>query len=152
MPNEPENIGLLALMLLQDSRREARISDHGELVTLEEQDRSRWHRNKIAEGIRLVETVLPLGRVGNYHIQAAIAAVHAEATTAKETDWPQIVTLYHELIRINSSPIVALNHAAVAISEGFEKGLLLMDDANLGRKLSFSPPYAHGQRVYAPGS
>ena len=136
MPDEPENIGLLALMLLQDSRREARINDQGALVTLEEQDRSRWDRNKIAEGIRLVETVLPLGRVGNYQIQAAIAAVHAEATMAEETDWPQIVALYRELMRINSSPIVALNHAAaLAMSEGFEKGLLLMDEANVGRKL-----------------
>ncbi|PYT03816.1 MAG: RNA polymerase subunit sigma-24, partial [Acidobacteria bacterium] len=110
--------------------------DQGGLVTLEEQDRSRWDRNKIAEGIRLVETVLPLGRVGNYQIQAAIAAVHAEATMAEETDWPQIVALYRELMRINSSPIVALNHAAaLAMSEGFEKGLLLMDEANVGRKL-----------------
>jgi RNA polymerase sigma-70 factor, ECF subfamily len=136
MPNEPENIGLLALMLLQDSRREARINRQGELVTLEEQDRSRWDRNKIAEGIQLVEKALPLGRVGNYQIQAAIAAVHAEAKTAIETDWPQIVALYGELMRINASPIVALNHAAaVAMTGEVTKGLALMDQANKSRKL-----------------
>jgi len=136
MPNEPENYGLLALMLLQDSRRAARISDRGELVILEEQDRSKWDRKKIAEGIRLVEHALSLRRVGNYQIQAAIAAVHAEAETAKETDWPQIVALYRELIRINSSPIVALNHAvAVAMTGEVTKGLALMDQANANRKL-----------------
>jgi len=136
MPNEPENFGLLALMLLQDSRRAARISDQGELVILEEQDRSIWDRKKIAEGIRLVENALSSGRVGNYQIQAAIAAVHAEAETAKETDWLQIVALYQELMRINSSPIVALNHAvAVAMTGEVTKGLALIDEANTGRKL-----------------
>jgi len=136
MPNEPENMGLLALMLLQDSRRETRMNEGGELVTLEDQDRSRWDRNRIKEGIRLVETVLPLGRVGNYQIQAAIAAVHAEAMTADETDWPQVVALYKELMRINSSPIVALNHAAaVAMSEGYGEGLRLIDEAGGNGKL-----------------
>ena len=136
MPNEPENFGLLALMLLQDSRREARINDRGELVILEEQDRSTWDREKIQEGIRLVERVLPLGRVGNHQIQAAIAAVHAEAKTASETDWPQIVALYRELMRINSSPIVALNHAvAVAMTGEVTEGLALMDEANATKKL-----------------
>ena len=136
LPNEPENIGLLALILLQDSRREARINEQSELVTLEHQDRRRWDRNKIAEGIRLIETVLPMGRVGNYQLQAAIAAVHAEAKTADETDWPQIVALYQELMRINSSPIVALNYAAaVAMSAGWAAGLALMDEANAGKKL-----------------
>jgi RNA polymerase sigma-70 factor (ECF subfamily) len=136
MPNEPENIGLLALMLLQDSRRSARINDRGELVILEEQDRSSWDQNKIAEGISLVERVLPRGRVGNYQLQAAIAAVHAEARTAAETDWPQIVALYQELMRINASPIVALNHAvAVAMSGDINRGLALMDQANTARKL-----------------
>jgi len=137
LPNEPENMGLLALMLLQDSRREARMNEQGELVTLEDQDRSRWDKNRIEEGIRLVETVLPLGRVGNYQIQAAIAAVHAEARAADQTDWRQIVALYKELMRINSSPIVALNHAAaVAMSEGFEKGLSLIDEASVDGKLN----------------
>ena len=136
MPNEPENMGLLALMLLQDSRRETRMNERGELVTLEDQNRSRWDRNKIEEGIRLVETVLPLGRVGKYQIQAAIAAVHAEARTAEETDWPQIVALYQELMRITSSPIVALNHAAaLAMSEGFEEGLRLIEEVGANGKL-----------------
>jgi RNA polymerase sigma-70 factor (ECF subfamily) len=136
MPNEPENLGLLALMLLQDSRRAARINDRGELVTLEEQDRSIWDRKKIEEGIRLVERALSLGRVSNYQVQAAIAAVHAEAQTANETDWPQIVALYQELMRINPSPIVALNHAAaVAMSGDVTRGLALMDEVNGTRTL-----------------
>lgn len=134
--NEPENLGLLALMMLQESRRQARMNERGEFVTLEEQDRSRWDRKEIEEGLRVVETVLLSGRVGNYQLQAVIAAVHAEATTAEETDWPQIVALYKELMRINSSAIVALNHAAaVAMSEGIEKGLNLIDEAGANGKL-----------------
>ena len=130
LPNEPENIGLLALMLLQNSRRRARVNDRGELVTLEEQDRSLWDRAEIAEGVRLLENALSLGRVGNYQLQAAIAAVHCEASTPAETDWPQIVALYEELMRISSSPVVALNHAAaVAMAEGAENGLRLIDAA-----------------------
>ena len=136
MRNEPENLGLLALMLLQDSRREARINERGELVILDEQDRSTWDQKKIEEGIGLVERVPPLGRVGNYQIQAAIAAVHAEAKTAEETDWSQIVALYQELMRVNSSPIVALNHAvAVAMTGEVTEGLALMDEANATKKL-----------------
>jgi RNA polymerase sigma-70 factor (ECF subfamily) len=136
LPNEPENIGLLALMLLQDSRRDARVSDQGELVTLEEQDRTRWDAAEIEEGIRLVQAALGLRRVGSYQLQAAIAAVHAEAKSADETDWPQIVALYEELMRITSSPIVALNHAAaVAMSEGFEEGLSLVESAGSGGAL-----------------
>jgi len=136
LPSEAENLGLLALTLLQDSRREARINERDEIVTLEDQDRSRWDHNEIGEGLRLVEAALRLGRVGNYQLQAAIAAVHAEANTADETDWPQIVALYKELMRINSSPIVALNHAAaVAMSEGPEKGLSLIEDAGASGKL-----------------
>lgn len=136
LPTEPESSGLLALMLLQDSRREARMDERGELVTLEDQDRSRWDRNEIEEGLRLVETALRLGRVGNYQLQAAIAAVHAEAETADETDWPQIVALYKELMRISSSAIVALNHAAaVAMSEGLEKGLSLIEETGASGKL-----------------
>jgi RNA polymerase sigma-70 factor, ECF subfamily len=130
LPNEPENMGLLALMLLQDSRRDARVNEKGELVTLEEQDRSRWDASEIAEGVQLVQTALSLRRVGNYQLQAAIAAVHAEAKHAEETDWPQIVALYGELMRITSSPVVALNYAAaVAMSEGPERGLHLLDAA-----------------------
>jgi len=131
LPDEPENIGLLALMLLQDSRRNARVNDNGELVTLEEQDRSRWDAREIDEGVNLVQRALRLRRVGIYQLQAAIAAVHAEAQTASETDWRQIVALYEELLRLTASPIVALNHAAaVAMSEGFERGLGLIEAAN----------------------
>lgn len=128
LPDEPENLGLLALMLLQDSRRDARVNKQGELVTLEDQDRSLWNAAEIEEGVNLVQRALRLRRVGSYQLQAAIAALHAEAGAADETDWRQIVALYEELMRITSSPIVALNHAAaVAMAEGPEKGLALMD-------------------------
>jgi RNA polymerase sigma-70 factor (ECF subfamily) len=128
LPNEPENIGLLALMLLQDSRRRARVNDEGELVTLEEQDRSLWDRAEIEEGVRLLEHALSLARVGKYQLQAAIAAVHCEATNAGETDWRQIVALYEELMRFSSSPVIALNHAAaVAMRDGPETGLSLIE-------------------------
>ena len=136
IPNEPENLGLLSLLLLQDSRRDARSDERGEFVTLDEQDRSLWDRSEIDAGVRLVETALRLGRVGAYQLQAAIAAVHAEAKTADKTDWPQIVALYKKLMRINPSPIVALNHAAaVAMSEGFEKGLTLVEEVGASGKL-----------------
>ncbi len=136
LPDETENTGLLALMLLQDSRREARVNDEGELVTLEEQDRSRWDQREIEEGVRLVQTALRLQRVGKYQLQAAIAAVHAEAKTADETDWRQIVALYEELMRITASPIVALNHAAaVAMAQGFERGLSFIEAADAGGAL-----------------
>jgi len=136
LPDEPENLGLLALMLLQDSRREARVNDQGELVTLEEQDRSLWNVAEIEEGVKLVQTALRMRQVGSYQLQAAIAAVHAEAKAADETDWRQIVALYEELMRITSSPIVALNHAAaVAMAEGFEKGLALIDAVGAGGAL-----------------
>jgi RNA polymerase sigma-70 factor (ECF subfamily) len=128
MPDEPENAGLLALMLLQDSRRNARLSTHGELVTLEDQDRTLWNRAQISEGIQLVESTLSRGRVGVYQLQAAIAAVHAESQTAADTDWRQIVALYSELQKLNDSPVVSLNRAvAIAMTEGFEPGLTLMD-------------------------
>ena len=134
--DRPENLGLLALMLLQDSRRVARINAEGELATLEEQDRSLWNQAEIAEGLRLVETALRLRRIGPYQLQAAIAAVHAEAKAAGETDWRQIVALYAELMRMDQSPIVALNHAAaVAMSEGFEQGLKLIDEVGAEGKL-----------------
>jgi RNA polymerase sigma-70 factor (ECF subfamily) len=128
LPSESENLGLLALMLLQDSRREARVNKQGELVTLEEQDRSLWNTAEMDEGVNLVQRGLRLRRVGKYQLQAAIAAVHAEARDADQTDWRQIVALYEELMRITSSPVVALNHAAaVAMAEGPEKGLALID-------------------------
>lgn len=136
LPNEMENFGLLALMLLHDSRRSARINAQGELVMLEDQDRSLWDHEEISEGLRLVEHALRLRSLGPYQLQAAIAAVHAEAKTAGETDWLQIVALYQELIRINPSPIVALNHAAaVAMSEGLEQGLALFEEAGSTGKL-----------------
>ena len=136
LPDEPENMGLLALMLLQDSRRETRVNDRGELITLEEQDRSRWDTEEIEEGVQLVQAALSLRRVGSYQLQAAIAAVHAEAKRADETDWRQIVALYEELLRITSSPVVALNHAAaVAMSEGFERGLSFIESAGADGKL-----------------
>jgi RNA polymerase sigma-70 factor (ECF subfamily) len=136
LPNDPENMGLLALMLLQDSRRWARVNNEGELVTLEAQDRSRWDEAEIAEGMQLVQEALSLRRVGNYQLQAAIAAVHAEAKHADQTDWRQIVALYEELLRLTSSPVVALNHAAaVAMSEGPEQGLRLLEAAGAGGAL-----------------
>ena len=135
-PDEPENLGLLALMLLQDSRRSARVNDDGELVTLEQQDRAAWDQREIAEGLRLIERALLLGRAGPYQLQAAIAALHAEAKSADETDWAQITALYRELLRMNPSPIIALNHAAaVTMLEGPEAGLRLIDAAGSSGKL-----------------
>ena len=147
LPNEPENLGLLALMLLHDSRRNARMDQQGELVTLEEQDRSLWEEEAISEGLRLVETALRLGRVGTYQLQAAIAAVHAESKSPAETDWGQIAALYAELLRIKPSPVVALNHAAaIAMSEGFEEGLRLMDEIGVASKLD-DYYFFHGARA-----
>jgi RNA polymerase sigma-70 factor, ECF subfamily len=129
MPAQPENLGLLSLMLLHDSRRDARVNAAGELVPLEEQDRSTWHREQIEEGLRLVEKALRIGRPGPYQLQAAIVAVHAEAETAAQTDWKQIAAIYQTLLRMNGSPVVALNHAvAVAMSDGIETGLSLLDE------------------------
>jgi RNA polymerase sigma-70 factor (ECF subfamily) len=128
MSGEPENLGLLALMLLHDSRRDARVNQAGELIPLEEQDRSRWHRDQIEQGLHLVERALRLGSVGPFQLQAAIAALHADAKTPEETDWKQIAALYQELARRHSSPVVLLNHAvAVAMSEGLDKGLSLIE-------------------------
>jgi RNA polymerase sigma-70 factor (ECF subfamily) len=127
MPNEPENLGLHALMLLHDSRRDARVNAAGELVPLEEQDRSTWNGAQIEEGLQLVEKSLHMGRVGPYQLQAAIAALHAQAKTAEQTDWNQIAALYSVLSRSTGSPVIALNHAvAVAMSRGFETGLELI--------------------------
>ncbi len=124
MPDEPEAIGLLALILLLDSRRETRVDPGGALVLLEEQDRSRWDVEAIAEGRSLVERALRLRRVGPYQLQAAIAALHTE----EATDWRQIVALYDELRRFSSSAVVELNRAAaVAMVEGPERGLELIE-------------------------
>jgi RNA polymerase sigma-70 factor, ECF subfamily len=125
---EPEAIGLLALMLMQESRRVARASPAGDLVLLEDQDRSLWNRDLIAEGSALVERALSSRRIGPYTLQAAIAAVHAEAPNAAGTDWAQIVGLYDVLVRVNPSPVVELNRAvAVAMRDGPEAGLALID-------------------------
>jgi RNA polymerase sigma-70 factor, ECF subfamily len=126
---EPEVMGLLGLMLLQESRRGARTSSDGDLVLLEQQDRSLWNRDQIAEGISLTERALTSHRFGAYTLQAAIAAVHAESFSADSTDWRQITLLYDRLLRIQPSPVVELNRAvAVAMYEGPEQGLRLIDD------------------------
>jgi RNA polymerase sigma-70 factor, ECF subfamily len=125
---EPEALGLLALMLLHDSRRAARSSVSGELVRLDDQDRSLWDRNQIAEGASLVERALSSRRVGPYSIQAAIAAVHAAAPSAAATDWAEIVGLYDVLSRADPSPVIELNRAvAVAMRDGPSAGLMLID-------------------------
>src|SRR5919106_1072054 len=128
MPDEPEVLGLLALMLLQDSRRETRISAAGELVLLEDQDRSRWDRGEIEEGAAVLDRALRLGEPGPYQLQAAIAALHAEAASPEDTDWSQIAMLYGRLLEAQPSPVVALNRAvAVAMAEGPERGLEVME-------------------------
>ena len=125
---EPEVLGLLALMLLQESRRTARTSPSGELILLADQDRMLWNREQIAEGVELVEKALTSRRFGPYTLQAAIAAVHAEAATAAATDWRQIVALYKHLARIRPSPVVHLNRAvAIAECDGPEAGLTHID-------------------------
>jgi RNA polymerase sigma-70 factor (ECF subfamily) len=125
---EPEVTGLLALMLLQESRRAARTSPSGELILLEKQDRALWNREQITEGVALVERALQSRRFGPYTLQAAIAAVHSEAASAVETDWAQIVALYGVLARAEPSPVVELNRAvAVAMRDGPEAGLRLID-------------------------
>jgi RNA polymerase sigma-70 factor, ECF subfamily len=129
MPDEPEAAGLLALMLLQDARSAARLDDAGDLVSLEDQERSRWDGARIAEGIRLLEAALRRQRAGPYQIQAAIAACHSEAASSVDTDWAQIAMLYGELRRILPSAVVELNRAvAVAMADGLEAGLALVDD------------------------
>jgi RNA polymerase sigma-70 factor, ECF subfamily len=125
---EPEVLGLLALMLLQESRRAARTSPAGELILLEDQDRSRWNREQIAEGVALLEKALNSRRFGAYTLQAAIAAVHAEAESVALTDWRRIVALYNQLVRIQPSPVVHLNCAvAIAMRDGPEAGLTQID-------------------------
>jgi RNA polymerase sigma-70 factor (ECF subfamily) len=125
---DPEAVGLLALMILQESRRDARTSDTGDLILLDEQDRSKWDRSAIAEGERLVESALKSRRFGPYTVQAAIAGTHAAARTAEETDWRQIVALYDVLLRIDRSPVVELNRAAaIAMKYGPEYGLGAID-------------------------
>jgi RNA polymerase sigma-70 factor (ECF subfamily) len=125
---EPEVMGLLALMLLQESRRRARASPNGDLILLEHQDRSLWNRDQIAEGRALVVRALASRRFGPYTLQAAIAAVHADAPDAAATNWAQLVELYDLLVRSVPSPVVELNRAvAVAMRDGSEAGLALID-------------------------
>jgi RNA polymerase sigma-70 factor (ECF subfamily) len=134
MPDEPEVLGLLALLLLQHARRATRVDASGVLVPLEEQDRSRWDAGQIAEGTRILETALRRRRPGPYQIQAAIAACHATAARAADTDWPQIAGLYGQLRKHVPSAVVELNHAiAVGMAEGPAAGLALLDDLPLER-------------------
>ena len=133
---EPEAQGLLALMLLHDSRRAARTSAEGDVVLLEDQDRSLWNRGQIREGVRLVEQALSSGRPGPYTIQAAIGAVHAEAASTAATDWNEIIGLYDALLRVSPSPIVELNRAvAVAMRDGPAAGLAIVDRLLSGGEL-----------------
>ena len=140
LPGEPEVTGLLALLLLTDARRDARLSPAGDLVLLAEQDRGRWDHAMIGEGEALVEQALRLGRPGPYQIQAAIAACHSGAATAADTDWREIALLYGELIRYEPSPMVAANRAvAVAMSEGPAAGLVILDTVGGDTRLARWP-------------
>jgi RNA polymerase sigma-70 factor (ECF subfamily) len=144
---EPEVMGLLGLMLLQESRRAARSSAEGELILLDRQDRSLWNRDQIAEGIALTEGALRSRRFGAYTLQAAIAAVHSETSSAESTDWRQITLLYDRLIRIQPSPVVELNRAvAIAMHEGPEQGLRLIDGL-LAREELANYPLAYSARA-----
>jgi RNA polymerase sigma-70 factor (ECF subfamily) len=128
MPDEPEALGLLALMLLHDSRRPARTDARGELVLLEEQDRTRWSRARIEEGLRVLDHAAPLRGVGPYQLQAAIAAEHARAAAPADTDWARIAALYGLLAEVSPSPVVELNRGvAVAMADGPERGLEVID-------------------------
>ncbi len=143
MPDEPEPLGLVALMLLHDSRRSTRATADGEIVLLADQDRDGWDRGEIEEGLRLLERALRHRRRGPYQLQAAIAAVHAAAPSAPETDWAQIAALYAELAQQTGSPVVELNRAvAVANAEGPETGLALLDGLDLEDYL-----YLHAARA-----
>jgi RNA polymerase sigma-70 factor (ECF subfamily) len=126
MPDEPEAAGLLALMLLHDARRETRLGDDGALVTLDDQDRSRWDHHQIAEGVALLDSAISRGGPGPYQVQAAIAACHATARTAADTDWPQIAGLY---ARLPQTPVVSLNRAvAIGMADGPAVGLRIVDE------------------------
>lgn len=148
LPQDPEAAGLLALMLLTDARRYARSGQDGELIPLPEQDRSLWDQAQISEGIELLTRALSKGSIGVYQLQAAIAAVHDEASRAEDTDWPQILALYVLLKQASDNPMVALNHAiAVAMVQGADKGLELIDgldsDPRIARHHRLSAVRAH---------
>ncbi|MFD8751313.1 RNA polymerase sigma factor [Kitasatospora sp. NPDC059577] len=136
-PGDAETTGLLALMLLTDARRPARTGPYGELVPLEDQDRGRWDRGPLGEGLQLIDAALPGGQPGPYQVQAAIAAVHSEAATAEDTDWPQILALYDLLLRFDANPMAALGRAvAVAMVHGPSAGLALLDELAADRRLA----------------
>ncbi len=144
---EPEVMGLLALMLLHESRRAARTSASGDLVLLEEQDRTLWNEEQIREGVTLVERALATRRFGRYTLQAAIAAVHAEAKKASDTDWRQIVALYTALARVDPSPVVELNRAvAIAMRDGAEAGLQRINGILASGQLT-AYPFAHSAQA-----
>ncbi|MDH6286177.1 RNA polymerase sigma factor [Rhodococcus opacus] len=131
MPDEPEALGLVALLLLQHSHRAARYDPAGDVVLLSDQDRSRWDRAEITEAIGVLDRALRLGSPGPYQLQAAIAALHAQAASTDHTDWPGIAALYTQLLAVDPSPVVALNHAvATAMATGPEEGLALIDEIN----------------------
>ena len=147
MPDEPDVLGLLALMLLHDARREARVGPGGELVLLEDQDRGQWDRAKIDAGRELLDRALRMRRVGPYQLQAAIAALHDDAATLDETDWTEIAGLYAALGRISPSPVVELNRAvAVAMTSGADAGLRLVDAVAATGQLE-EYPYLHAARA-----
>jgi RNA polymerase sigma-70 factor (ECF subfamily) len=128
LPSEPEALALLALMLLQDSRRAARVDAAGRLVPLEEQDRRLWNGAQIDEGLRLLDAVVGRGEPGPYQLQAAVAALHASAATPADTDWTEIAAIYGQLVRLVPTPVVALNHAvATAMARGLDEGLALVE-------------------------
>jgi RNA polymerase sigma-70 factor, ECF subfamily len=142
MPDEPEALGLLALMLLQDSRREARVDAAGELVLLEDQDRSVWDRREIETGLGLLERASRLGPAGPYVLQAAIAAEHGRASSPAVTDWPRIASLYGMLARAQPSPVIELNRAAaVAMAEGPARGLEVIEERELADQLTGYAPF-----------
>ena len=147
LPDEPEATGLLALMLLHDARRESRVDASGDLVLLEDQDRSRWDAARIAEGQTLLERAIERRRPGTYQIQAAIAELHDEAGSWSATDWPQIVELYRRLLTIDASPVVELNlGVAVAMAEGPAIGLAMLDGLAATGLLD-TYPYLHAARA-----
>jgi len=147
MPEEPESLGLLALMIFHHARRDARLSPSGEFVLLEDQDRSRWDRDAIDDGMVVLGRTLPLGRPGPYQVQAAIAAVHAEALRAEDTDWIQITALYEELALLAPSPVVELNRAvAVAMADGPDVGLAIVEQIAASGALE-SYPWLHSARA-----
>jgi predicted RNA polymerase sigma factor len=148
LPDDGEIAGLLALMLLTDARRPARTGPGGELIPMDEQDRGRWVTGMIAEGVALITSALRGGPPGRYQLQAAIAAVHDEAATAADTDWPQIVALYELLLQASDNPAVALNHAvAVAMARGPQAGLDLISDLEADQRISAGHPF-HAVRAH----